>query len=236
MAQHKFEDQVKKQLSEREITPSADAWQRLSEQLDGEDKPGIAYWKYAIAACLIGLIGTFLWYQFSTVRDGQNQEQIVNKETEIKEEKVDDATISTPAILTESKIEEKVVVVVEDEREQDIVKLAKEEIKNDVVIAAQDEEAMSYFDTKVAEVVAQVQKLKEEKDSITNAEVEALLASAERDLKLKSIINQNTKTVDADALLLDVETELDRTFRDRVFEAIKNGFQKTKTAVANRNN
>ncbi|NER18796.1 hypothetical protein [Spongiivirga citrea] len=236
MAQHRFEDQVKKQLGDREINPSADAWQRLSEQLDGEnDKKGIAFWKYAVAACMVGLLGTLLWYQFDQREVELIDQQIVEEEFDIKKDEpiknVEDQVIIP--LEKQSKIN---IVAVPKKVSEEPAQLAKEEVKNTIEVANQDTETMNYFDTKVAEVVAEVQRLKNEKDSITDAEVEALLASAERDIQLQSIMNQNTKTVDANALLLDVEAELERTFRDRVFEALKNGFNKTRTAVANRNN
>jgi len=236
MAQHKFEDQVKKQLSDREINPSANAWQQLNDQLEGEnDRKGIAFWKYAIAACMIGLLGTLLWFQFNQGSIEQDQEQIVEQEIEIEKDEPIKNIKNTDLIQLEEITEVETVAIPKETKKETVV-LAKEEVKNTVVIEKQDTETMSYFDTKVAEVVAEVQRLKNEKDSITDAEVEALLASAERDIQLQSIIDQKTKTVDADALLLDVETELERTFRDRVFEALKNGFNKTRTAVANRNN
>lgn len=236
MAQHRFEDQVKKQLGDREINPSAHAWERLSEQLDGEnDKKGIAFWKYAVAACMIGLLGTLLWYQFDQQEVEQIEQQIVKEEINIKKEEPVKYNESSDVIELEKVSDSEVAAIAEDIKIEQPA-LAKKEIKNTVEIANQDTETMNYFDTKVAEVVAEVQRLKNEKDSITDAEVEELLALAERDIKLQSIINQNTKTVDANALLLDVEAELERTFRDRVFEALKNGFNKTRTAVANRNN
>ena len=41
--------------------------------------------------------------------------------------------------------------------------------------------------------------------------------------------------VDAEALLENVEAELDQSFRNKVFEAIKSSYNSVKTAVAQRN-
>jgi len=38
------------------------------------------------------------------------------------------------------------------------------------------------------------------------------------------------------ALLTEVEGELDQSFRDQIFEKLKSGFLKVRTAVADRNN
>ena len=43
------------------------------------------------------------------------------------------------------------------------------------------------------------------------------------------------ETVDADSLLWDVEMEMDQSFREKVFDIMKEGYLKARTAVANRN-
>jgi hypothetical protein len=89
---------------------------------------------------------------------------------------------------------------------------------------------------KIDEVVAQIQKLQKEKSSVTDAEIDALLNQAQEELITERLYNESTKTVDAELLLLEVETDLDQSFRDRVFDALKSGYKKVKTAVAERNN
>jgi hypothetical protein len=63
--------------------------------------------------------------------------------------------------------------------------------------------------------------------------VEALLNNARREIETQRILN-NPK-VDATALLEDVEWELEKSFRDKVFDALGEGFQKVRTAVTERN-
>ena len=46
----------------------------------------------------------------------------------------------------------------------------------------------------------------------------------------------NTRTVDANALLQDVEEDLQQSFRSKVFEALQSGYESVITAVAERNN
>ncbi len=90
---------------------------------------------------------------------------------------------------------------------------------------------------KVNDVVAEVNALEAENISVSDAEVEALLIIAQRELLSEKIINQNTNEVDATALLLDIEAELyPESFRNRVFEALKDGYVKTRDALATRNN
>ena len=64
-------------------------------------------------------------------------------------------------------------------------------------------------------------------------DVEALLNNARREIETQRIIN-NPK-VDATALLEDVEWELEESFRDKVFDALGEGYNKVRTAVSERN-
>ncbi|NNK21468.1 MAG: hypothetical protein HKP07_09175, partial [Flavobacteriaceae bacterium] len=46
---------------------------------------------------------------------------------------------------------------------------------------------------------------------------------------------QDYTKVDALALLADVEEEVNRSFRDQLFEKLKDGYLKVRTAIAYRN-
>lgn len=94
----------------------------------------------------------------------------------------------------------------------------------------------NFIDQKVKEVVASVQKIQGENQTVTLDEIDALLAKAQRDIATNRILNSNTQKIDAAALLMDVESELQRSFRDRVFEALGEGYLKVRTAMAERNN
>ena len=85
-------------------------------------------------------------------------------------------------------------------------------------------------------MVVAVQELQNTKNEVTPDEIDALLAKAQRDIANNRILNSNTDKVDATALLRDVETELERSFRDKVFEALGDGFNRIRTAVIERNN
>src|SRR5690606_27263523 len=76
----------------------------------------------------------------------------------------------------------------------------------------------TFEDEKLKEVVAQIQELKNANDVVTEDEIDALLKEAEKAIFKEKIKSANTQTVDADALLQDVEADLQQSFRDRVFE------------------
>jgi len=94
---------------------------------------------------------------------------------------------------------------------------------------------LSFEEQKIQQVIAQVQILKDHDNAITDADLEALLAQAQNDIVQEKLYRENSGIVDARTLLQDVEADLDRTFRDKVFEALKANFNFVKTAVAQRN-
>ena len=95
---------------------------------------------------------------------------------------------------------------------------------------------LDYESAKVIEVVAQIEALESRGDKVTDAEIDALLKQAERDILKQRLYNETTRTVNADALLKGVEEDLEESFRARVFQNLKSSFNSVKTAVAARNN
>lgn len=91
------------------------------------------------------------------------------------------------------------------------------------------------IDQTVEAVVAEVKLLEKNNHSVTAEEIDNLLRIAQRDIANRRILNSNTQKIDATALLNDVETELERSFRDKVFDALGKGYHKVRTAVAERN-
>jgi len=87
---------------------------------------------------------------------------------------------------------------------------------------------------KIANVIAQIEDLEENNIQVTDAEIDKLLMEAQREIATSKIIKSST--VSASALLQDVENELDESFKQRVFDALKKGFQKVRTAVVERDN
>ena len=93
-----------------------------------------------------------------------------------------------------------------------------------------------FVDNKVNAVVTAVRQMEESKNTVTAAEIEDLLVKAQRDIATNRILASSNKKIDPSALLQDVETEMERSFRDKVFEALGEGYNKVRTAVVERNN
>ncbi len=124
-----------------------------------------------------------------------------------------------------------------------IVKTAFEDSKHNAVLVENDKKTTAIkhqvlpidsliIEDKVAGVVAQIKELQKNNIQVTDEEIDQLLLEAQREIATKKILKSST--VSASALLQDVENELDETFKQRVFEALKTGFQKVKTAVVER--
>lgn len=191
-----------------------------------------------------------------------NPEEIITPQQEFIEEKEEVATIENKAINEEiisSKNKESISnsiyntqessknivnTLSEEKSKQAPVQEIKTSVETAVVVSESinkkvpaeitiDKGLNKAIAQKIEEVVAQV----ESKESITDAEIEELLKNAQRDIISKQIFNQKTNKVDANALLLDVEAEVaPASFRNKIFEAVVEGFEKTRSAVVNRNN
>jgi stage V sporulation protein SpoVS len=86
----------------------------------------------------------------------------------------------------------------------------------------------------VAQVVAQVKAIQNKQGMVTPANVDLLLSEAREKLQLERMLS--SRKVDPAALLQDVESDLEESFRNKVFDALGSGYQKIRTAVVERNN
>jgi hypothetical protein len=263
MAPIKFEEQLKEKLEQRSIQPSSDAWNKLSERLDKveEKQNNKGFWWLGIAATLVGVLVT-LTFIFKTnteiieptivdtkketiieKQDLQNLEVLGNNAVAIEEndKKSDEAQQNDTKTLIIKMPLKAVIIEQQDALIPNIVNETLAEVDtefnevNNKTIETKHE-IVSFETLKVNEVVAQIQKLQQENKEVTTEEIDALLATAQKEITMQKLFNEATKTVDADALLRSVEDDLELTFRDKVFSAIKSGYETVKTAVVERNN
>lgn len=266
MAPNKLEDRIREQLQEREIMPSGDAWNKMEARLGTVKKKNNnrVIW-YTIAASFIGLLilaSVFVNDNSSSselvVEDTETQlptvnEEIIKDAPNTKDQEVvanADETYEaesypeisneiTPIEKTENTIAEakkinkaSTEIVIAEETNDDLDKIQEPEVKDIIRQVPQNDEER-FIQQKVDEVVAQIEK---EGLKVTPEEVDNLLLNAQKEISKQRILNSQTKKVDAAALLSDVEFELERGFRNRVFDALGDGFNKIRTAVAERNN
>ena len=258
MAPIKLEENIREKLQEREIQPSNEAWAKLEGQLEDE-KGGNKFMWYAIAASFIGIIivASFVFNNdakdlnktlvkedaVEKVKTEETKEVVDNTKEEIvpinteegvaTEKPVKRTTESTEATLKKTEKQ------VQQQNGQKTEALAKtetdpnkdsqlQEINSDILINK------SFETNQVEKVVAEVKALKDKNQNVNIDEIDALLKNAQREIRTQRILNN--KQVDAMALLDDVEFEMEQGFREKVFMALGEGFDKLKTAVAERNN
>lgn len=263
MAPYKLEDNIREKLEARELKPSADAWKKLESKLDAaQPKKKTLVWYY-VAASFVGFL--ILASVFFSRNDSKLNNQIVEENVELNNSKNDSEIIpnnsETEEIVSEENNPEKVETTIpknetENPKQRSFQQKSIQQKKSAIdkkiekleaianVLEKQNQQPLKttvretkqedkIFNNKVDEVVASVKKLQENKKEVTANDVEALLNNARREIQTQRILN-STK-VDATALLLDVEWDLDKSFRDKVFDALGEGFNKVRTAVTERN-
>ena len=244
MAPVEFEKHIKEKLEERSIDPSSKAWDKISARVEVEvvkKKP--FYLRYAVAALMAGVLLTSLWVYRQSSFQEPGPQPVVNNPV-ITPQQVEDNEL--PGSMT---VEETLPEKMEQDNAE-VIQLAQQEVSGEVITAGKSEESQidpslvsetrfemntdPLLDDKVNEVLNQVIMMEEDRIAVTDAEVDSLLRNAQHELIANNQFT-NQYGVDASDLLAGVEEELDKSFRDQVFEKLKQGFVKVRTAVADRN-
>ena len=258
MAPIKFEEHIKEKLDERTITPSANAWDKISGQIASapvKKSKGLAW--YAVAACLIGLlIASFVFFIGTENNAVLPETTIVNTNSdERKDLEAPIEQFALPPVANKSKENSLNAVALEEEKEADVLKnalhkstttvvasnpeIAETVLKEDNSIKVVNENVFNkdeIINLKIKDLVAQVDALESNNTVVSDAEIDALLRKAEREILADKIFKSTSNKVDAMALLDEAENELNTSFRDHLFDTLKDGFFKVRTAVADRNN
>lgn len=232
METNNFDNQIKNQLEQRNVEPSAKSWEQLRSKLDKKDKKTIpVYWWIGTAASFVG--GILLVSLIFNNSPANPQIQVTENVTDIIIDKTEQLivpestqileSITNQEIIAEEKIKPKKVIqpVLENTPEMVVESSGTKKVLEEKLQPFEIDEA-------IAETV--------EKIKITNvkeAEVDALLEKALAEISERRA--QNTEVISANQLLEEVEFEVERSFRERVFELLKDGFNISKDALANRN-
>ncbi|MDR6302090.1 hypothetical protein [Mesonia maritima] len=242
-----FDKNIKNKLEERRLTPSDKSWEKLSDKLaEKEQKSTKKIWWLGLAASFIAgiLISTLLFktnqpeIQSTEIIVEEKSVQKIDAEENFSEEIIPEKdhdivnVIDSPEELKSTKTSEKLKKEVQE------IATPKKSTPVEVVITEQEttpEEAHELFlvqqiDKKAQEVVDHVKELSKNRE-VTDAEIDALIKEAQLEIRTRDIFKENRNKVNAQALLQNVEAELDQSFRERIFVAIENGFTQVKSAV-----
>ena len=253
MGKLKFEKAFSEKLKSREIKPKAESWEQLSKRLESseETKKGLGFWWIGIAATVIGAIFIFGSYLNEPLSNSPGIVDVpVEKSEEVEEniQKKSSEEIKREEIVLEEKVDEVETVITKPKNvsgeEKSIIgntKSAVAEIDNSIQV---QDPILKEPEVKVAEVPGISQSIEdaiaevvqqENSGNITEAEVDALLAKAAMEISQAENEKFSSENLDAKSLLREVEFEMEESFREKVFEVLKEGYLKARTAVANRN-
>jgi hypothetical protein len=247
MGQLKFEKDFIEKLNKRKIEPKPRSWEELSARLNSEEKSKRPiFWWIGIAATLVGGI---LIFSILFNKPISETPEIVNApEEEILKGKIESQQTSFEKPASEEMTESEKA----SEKSVENIFSKKEPVANSKLASmgkpqesskAENDQTQKGLDlmkeTKISEipeeVIAEASTKENKKGKITDAEVDALLAEAlikiNGDRSAKSV----SENIDPSSLLLDVERELEQSTREKVFDVLKEGYFKARTAVANRN-
>ena len=229
----KFEKYIKQQLQKREIKPSDGSWEKLQERLGQNERPSkTKFWRggaVAAVAIVFFVIGTFFnspVQQRPRVVDAPQPEIIKIESPEIVKQDVMAA-------------EEKAPVSVQNSVPKKLPKKAISERKEIAALIPEKQVEKQVFETieKTPGVISKEEDVVETTGKTPvyslDTEVDALLLAA--NVEIENDPAFEVQTVNAGDLLNEVEYELEMSFRQKVFEVLKDSYSKARTAVANRN-
>lgn len=258
MAPYKLEDNIREKLESRELKPSVKAWDKLQVKLDAEQPQKKTVLWYYIAASFIGILilSSVFFTNTIEIKDEIVTESVDEKSIDNKVNIIPNSENAEKIVSTQNNSE---VIKTEENKGKEksqsnsnsnlktsgpesplLTGTKKSEIdkkidKTKVLANTEKEKSLEeeLINAKVDEVIASVKELQHNHNGVSITEVEDLLNKARREIQTQKILN--TPKVDATALLQEVEWELEKSFRDKVFDALGEGFIKIRTAFIERN-
>jgi len=233
MAPSNWEQDFKEKLHNRQLQPSQDAWHKLQNRIDTEEKRSTKnlFWKWSIAASIasILIVSVFVF----TKNDAPENTLVTTPKTEVKTDKdvidnqkniqiASENTISTPS----------------EKNLKTSPQITTETVSKTTDKVNKQEAFQSYEDEKIDEVLAQVQTLVDKNKGITEQELDSLLLLAEQELKAYKLLAlvENQTTTNPQMLLAEVESDLDNSFRVRVLDKLLSGYESIRDVVVSRKN
>lgn len=245
---HKYRNE----LQNRTIEPGKDAWDKLAGRLtDFEKSKKEKKWTFLkYAASILILISVGIYF-------GNKNEQTIEKEI------VAEPVLKVQENKIQSIVEQPQNVIAASENEKSSEKSAQDKTiekpsykPNEKNIAenqasinekiSQNESSVSEIQVqisgidalqkqKILEAVTQAEIIKKVKGEVSDIDIERLLEAAQKSLLAERKTTHNKSFNGAD-LLAEVEFDLDKDFKKRLFEALVNALKEPKIIIANREN
>lgn len=230
MEQNKLENEFRNKLNQREINPSENSWDRLDAMLTvaEEKKPKHSYTWIYIAASIIGFafLGTFFFNQSDKIGTIESNEVVIENN-----QKVEPIQKETHSILPSNSKSESIAVISEAKKVKKNPRTIKSTIINQNQLA-QNSNPDSYIP--VIEKKQTNQKVEQFASLNSNEKsVDEMLAAVQ--INSKAVNSKTFVKVNPDALLSQVDGELELSFREIVINKVTKNYQTVKVALANRN-
>ena len=254
MAPIKFEENIKDKLETRTLSPSENAWSKLSERLDTEDRASKkqVFWWLSIAAGLLLMVAVSVQFfngpDADTVIPHVVEKDVIEAPMETNKSELESVKdIQLVSQEPEHKDEKEHLEKIKKIQIIDHKKEAKNTLKPETKLADQNTATLEEGLNKEAQdllneammknaLTEVLDTLKPENTSVIDREIDSLLKRASKELFKDKLRKETSRTVDADALLESVEEDMGQSFRSKVFDALKGSYETVKTAVAERNN
>jgi hypothetical protein len=246
MGQHNIDKDFGQKLRDREIAPKTDSWEKLNSRLENDTKRSGSYkWIPGIAASFVA--GILILGQVYRTNVAEEAPSVVETPVEVQEEKdikenQQNSQLAVEEVeepVKEEKLQEKQPIkntpVPQLEAIAEIVHEAEKPSEEIAISEALEEARHENFPVKLEDAIAAVSSSLAEKDGLAEAEVDSLLMMAASRISRERTTYVAGQNVDPESLLWDVEMEMEQSFREKVFDIMKEGYLKARTAVANRN-
>lgn len=237
MKSEEFDKHIRSVMRDRELQPESGSWDRVAALLDDHEntRPSGGRRWYAVAAAIVVLaaVGAGMYL---TRTDGIAPARVV--ETEVQAEKGAPLQDHLPEEGVQTAIPQTVVTLTAQPSEAEEISEGVRVRPTAGEMAETKPVKKGRMGTAVALEARPIQYVPRQNNRETgqarDQEIDALLAQAMAELE-KEKTNATGERMNAGALLADVEEELDQNFKDKALEALKHGFVKLTTAVAERN-
>jgi hypothetical protein len=251
MAPTELDKRIREIMEKRKISPSRGSWEKLSGELPVKRQSRRAIiWGYGIAATLAGLLllSAFLIRSYREAPQAVTKTGIPGQEKQISDpvpaDRLPPGDNVAGIAAEEAGLDVRASVAQTGGKGKTHKVAAEGELRKQETVHKENATPLpvseisgtyNYIEEKAAEVAARVAVIEASEGEVTAAEVEALLRAAQEEI-VKNSNRTDLKPVDPMALLSEAESNLDKSFRDQIFEKLKTGYEKVRTAVADRNN
>lgn len=231
MKSTKREDQFRIALREREIKPSAAAWDRLDSMLSVAEMSDAELIKqiskknkawYFIAASVVGLmVFSALYFNAKDEIVSDDKNSMVNQEEVSVEEKTVKSPL-LPIVIKSFKISNQTIQI----SNSSLVQSSKPVNHSGDILISKSQTAIINQKNEPQLIVL---------NPIPDSSANAIVANQINIDASGSVSKLKKVKVDAAGLLVQVDGELDQSFREKVFTKVTKNYQSVKVALSNRN-